>query len=227
MQSQVFYYYLFYAMQLFLMYFCSLWKYFLLTSEWTGYSLFRNCECSWIYLQVNSAAANCSNRSIPLAPIPPPHIYSWLPHEPPGTEAALKGSDDNGVLSVGFLAGMCESERAWPFTFLIPTGFLPSSYKYSSLSVFLKEITLLYFLLSFLPLLDCFHCLCLNICKDIPTIYWPPIMNEMFAIYLILTKTCNEDEKTAVQKVSLLGFKLHICVMPRPVYCFPHHRGTS
>lgn len=57
MQSKVF---ATYFIQLFLMYFCSLWKHFLLTSVSKLITvIFRNCERRWIYFQVNSVAAKC------------------------------------------------------------------------------------------------------------------------------------------------------------------------
>lgn len=35
---------------------------------------------------------------------------------------------------------------------------------------------------------DYFHCFCLNIYKDTPKIYCPLSVNEVFAIFLTLTK---------------------------------------
>ena len=109
----------------------------------------------------------------PSGPCHSPDVSCWLSLQPGGTEAAEQESDDNTDLSTAFPAEMCESERAQPFTFLISTGFLPLPYKYYPLSVFPLSLFI----------------------KTLLQIYGPPPMNEVFATYLTLTKSCNDDEK--------------------------------
>lgn len=73
----------------------------------------------------------------------------------------------------------------------------------------------IYWLLAFTlqicsSLFSFFYCLYLNIYKGTPTIYWLLIMNEVSTLYITLTKMGNDGEKTMVQEISLLGFKLYL-----------------
>ena len=140
----------------------------------------------------------------PQWPCHSPHVHCWLSHQPGGTEAALQERDDSADLSTAFPAEMCESERAWPFTFLISTGFLPLPYKYYPLSVFPLSL-FINVLLQYAGL----------------TYEWGVchIFNSQNLVMMM--------KKITVQVISLLGFKFHICLMLRLVYCFTHHRGTS
>lgn len=82
---------------------------------------------------------------------------------------------------------MRESRRAWPFTSLISSG---SFILQRTPSVVHKGAPFLCLLLSFLPLLDSFLCLCLNTHKRHPAMYQPPVMNEL-DIHLTSPKTFN------------------------------------
>lgn len=100
------------------------------------------------------------------------------PREPGGTKGALWESDGNGLVyrTTEESAGMCESRRAWPFTSLISSG---SFILQRTPSVAHKGASSLCLLLSSLPWLDSFLCLCLNTHKRHPAMYQPLVMNEL------------------------------------------------
>ena len=110
----------------------------------------------------------------PQWPLSLPHVYAGCLTSQEA-QRQVQESEDNTDLSTAFPAEMCESERARPFTFLTSPGFWPFPYKYYiyRLSVFPLSLFI----------------------KLLLQIYGPPPMNEVFATYLTLTKSCNDDEK--------------------------------